>query len=87
MELEKAVEILNTNHHWFSFPNKKYKWAIWMDIGHCCGAVITKRTRAKFANDDDVEKNDNHYLTVFDAIAVAEKYQRDGHPKDCECLK
>lgn len=85
MELEEAVEILNKNHHWFGISNPKYTWKIWMDIGHCCGVTITKRIKAKYANDDDVGKNDNRYLPVFDAIAIAEKYEREGHPLDCEC--
>jgi len=85
MEISEAVKILNENHHWFGSPNKKYKWAVWMDVKHCCGATITNRLRAKFANDDDVAENDNQYLQVYDAIAVAEKYKRDGHPVDCEC--
>lgn len=79
MDINRALEILNKNHH-NTAEWSKWKWRRYRDCGYIDGVAMTRNTRRRYAYDSDLVDLDQNVLSDFEAIAIAEKYQRGDRP-------
>lgn len=80
MTIERAVDILNENHHNLAEWSRCW-WRRYRDCGYINGVAMTNNPRRKFAYDSDLIELDQHVLSDFEAIAIAEKYERGDRPQ------
>lgn len=81
MDIERALSILNQNHH-NAAPWSKVRWRRYRDCGYISGVAMTTYPRRKFAYDSDLLELDQRVLSDFEAIAIAEKYARGDKPEN-----
>lgn len=81
MDIERALIILNENHHGCA-EWSKWRWRRYRDGSYIDGAAMVRNPRKKFATDEDLVDLDQNALSDFEAIAIAEKYERGDRPEN-----